>query len=215
VHVLDAAPDLSGGEGADAGANYEAIERELAAHDERLAGLPRVLALAKIDLLTPKRVARLRAEWERRLGPQVPVIATSSATGAGVRELGELLLARVPAGAAVAAAPGEPVTAPASAAGFARAGEEELAEHMVFRPRGSRAGFEVRRLGEGAFAVSGRGVERLVARYDLENADALSYLEGRLRRIGVLDALEREGFVPGDEVRIGEVSFELHPDAPG
>jgi GTPase len=215
VHVLDAAPELSAGEGADAGANYEAIERELAAHDERLASLPRVLALSKIDLLTPERAAQLRGEWELGLGPDVPVIATSSATGAGVRELGELLLERVPAAASDPAASGEPGAVPGLAGEPARVGEEELAEHMVFRPRGVRGAFEVRRVGEGAFAVSGRGVERLVARYDLENADALAYLEGRLRRLGVLDALEREGFVPGDEVWIGGVAFELHADTHG
>src|SRR6185312_15465349 len=33
VHVLDLAPQLGGGEGADAVANHGTIERELAAHD--------------------------------------------------------------------------------------------------------------------------------------------------------------------------------------
>lgn len=203
VHVLDVAPELSAGEGADAVANHATIERELAAHDERLAQLPRVLALSKTDLLPPARARELIAEWQRRLGPQVPVLATSSATGAGVRELGELLLRSVPAGAPAASA-----LAPAGAS----EGEEELAGHMLFRPGGSGRAFEVRRLGEHAFAVSGRGIERLVGRYDIDNPDALAYLEGRLRRIGVVEALEREGFVAGDEVRIGGVAFELQPD---
>ncbi|MDQ6811570.1 MAG: GTPase ObgE, partial [Actinomycetota bacterium] len=47
VHVLDLAPELSAGEGADPLDNHRTIERELAAHDERLARLPRVLALSK------------------------------------------------------------------------------------------------------------------------------------------------------------------------
>ena len=33
----------------------------------------------------------------------------------------------------------------------------------------------------------------------------------RLREIGVIAALERAGFEPGDEVRIGGEEFELHP----
>src|SRR5207248_11412216 len=49
VHVLDLAPELSSGEGADAVANHATIEHELAAHDPRLARLPRVLALSKAD----------------------------------------------------------------------------------------------------------------------------------------------------------------------
>ena len=60
--------------------------------------------------------------------------------------------------------------------------------------------------------VSGRGVERLLARYDIDNEDALAYLEERLREIGVLGALQREGFVAGDEVQIAGIAFELDPD---
>src|SRR6202453_4418426 len=80
VHVLDVAPGLSMGEDADAVSNYATIERELAAHDERLARLPRVLALSKIDLLSPEQAQTAVEEWQRRLGPDVPVLATSSAT---------------------------------------------------------------------------------------------------------------------------------------
>ncbi len=213
VHVLDIAPELSGADDADAVANHAAIEHELAAHDERLARTARVLALSKVDLLTPERTREAVAQWQRRLGPDVPVIATSSATRAGVRELGELLLRIVPdlvAGSTELAVS----TAPATDGGvFSGAGDEELAEHMVFRPgaRGGGRGFEVRRLGKGSFAVSGRGVERLLGRYDIDNEDALAYLEERLRKIGVLDALQREGFVAGDEVQIAGVAFELDP----
>jgi GTP-binding protein len=87
-----------------------------------------------------------------------------------------------------------------------------LAEHMVFRPAAGR-GFRVERLGPRSFAVRGRGIERLLARHDVGNEDAMAYLEGRLRRIGVLQALEAEGFQPGDEIEIAGVAFELDPGA--
>lgn len=200
VHVLDIAPEMSGGEDADALANHATIEHELAAHDERLARLPRVLALSKVDLVPAERAAASIAAWQERLGPDVPVIATSSATGAGVRELGELLLRLVPDTA---------LGGSAMQAG-ARAGEEELVEHMVFRPNAS-AGFQVEQLGDGSYAVRGRGIERLLARFDIDNEDAMAYLEGRLRKIGVLGALEAQGFQPGDEIEIAGVTFELDP----
>jgi GTP-binding protein len=92
-------------------------------------------------------------------------------------------------------------------------GEPELAEHMVFRPAAG-AGFHVEQLGPGVFAVRGRGIERLLARFDVDNEDAMAYFEGRLRRIGVLAALEAKGFQPGDEIEIAGVSFELDPSAP-
>jgi len=97
-----------------------------------------------------------------------------------------------------------------------RAGEdgvEDLAEYMVFRPAAGK-GFQIERTGAGAFAVRGRGIERLLQRYDIENEDAMAYLEERLRRIGVLGALEAEGFQPGDELEVAGMTFELDPDAP-
>lgn len=201
VHVLDLAPELSMGEQADAVANHVTIERELAAHDERLAQLPRVLALSKADLVPEERVRATLADWQRRLGEDVPVLATSSVTGAGVRGLAELLLRIVPDAAPTPYDPGR---------GREPAGEEELAEHMLFRPTGA-AGFHVEQLREGAFAVRGRGIERLLERFDIDNEEAMSYLEERLRRIGVLGALEAEGFQPGDEIEIAGVTFELDP----
>lgn len=205
VHVLDIAPEISGGADADPLANHTTIEHELAAHDERLARLPRVLALSKADLVPEERVRASVAEWQERLGPDVPVCATSSATGSGVRELGEMLLRLVPDSSA---AGGDAATAGGAAA--TRAGEEELVEHMVFRPTAG-AGFHVEQVGDGSFAVRGRGIERLVARFDIENDDAMAYLEGRLRRIGVLGALEAQGFQPGDEIEIAGTTFELDP----
>jgi GTPase len=210
VHVLDVAPALSAAEGADPVANHAAIERELARYDPRLARLPRVLALSKVDLLPPAQVAAVQREWQRRLGPDVPVLATSSATGAGVRELGQLLLARVPATPAIELG----ASAPSVHEAGSRHESVQLAEHIVFTPTGSGRGFKVERAGPGAFAVSGRGVERLLARYDLDNEDALAYVEERLRRIGVIGALEQAGFEPGDELQIAGIPFELDPRGP-
>jgi GTP-binding protein len=210
VHVLDIAPELTGEENADPLVNHETIERELEAHDERLAGLPRVLVLSKADLVPPERVAEAVAQWSQRLGPDVPVLATSSATGAGMAEISAELLHRVPAFAhEETGSDGAPLRP-------AEAGEEvELAEHMVFRPAGP-SGFTVEQVAPGAFAVSGKGVERLLARYDIDNEDAMAYLETRLRKIGVMRALEAEGFQAGDELEIAGIAFELDPedDAP-
>ncbi len=164
-----------------------------------------MLALSKSDLVPEGTVERELAQWRERLGPDVPVLACSSATGAGLERLARELLARVPAEPEPGTeAPGE------AAAGTDAAEVEELAEHMLFRPR-PREGFEVQRLQENAFAVRGRGIERLLERFDLDNEEALAHLEERLRSIGVLKALEKEGFKPGDEVEIAGVTFELDP----
>jgi GTP-binding protein len=57
--------------------------------------------------------------------------------------------------------------------------------------------------------VIGEGIERLLARHDLGNDEALAHIESRLRRIGVIRALQDEGFEAGDDVEIGGVLFDL------
>src|SRR3954452_16746534 len=83
VHVLDVAPL----DGSDPEENFATIEGELAAHDARLAALPRMLALSKADLVAPDVAAEAAEAWRARVGGDVPVLATSSATGQGVEEL--------------------------------------------------------------------------------------------------------------------------------
>jgi GTP-binding protein len=190
VHVLDLAPV----DGSDPDANYETVERELELHDPRLASLDRILALSKADLVTAGAAAAAAARWRERLGASVAVLVTSSATRAGLDELARELLQRVPLE--------EPQRQLAQA--------EQLAEHQVFRPAARRS-WTVERLEEGLFRVSGGPVERLVARHDLDNEEALAHVERRLARMGVVRALEDAGFEPGDDVEIGGVLFELHP----
>jgi GTP-binding protein len=195
VHVLDLGPL----DGSDPVVNHATVERELELHNPRLAVLPRVLALSKADLVDPETREAARAEWAARLGPETPVIVTSSVTRLGLTELAAELTRRVPA-----EAPEEVARAGAPA-------DSDLAEHRVFRPAARRA-YRVVKTGERAYRVTGEGIERLVARYDLENDDALAYLERRLRGIGVIRALQEEGFEPGDEVEIAGIAFDLDPD---
>ena len=196
VHVLDLSPL----DGSDPVVNHATVEHELVLHDAGLASLPRVLALSKADLVDAGTSAAAREHWVTRLGPEVPVIVTSSVSQAGLRELAGELLRLVPAR--------ELATEPPGAEGVA---VTELAEHRVFRPAAPRA-YAVQRTGEHAFSVTGTGVDRLVARYDLENEEALAHLERRLRGIGVMRSLEAEGFEAGDDVQIAGILFDLDPN---
>ena len=62
------------------------------------------------------------------------------------------------------------------------------------------------------FRVLGDRPERWVAMTDLDNQQAVAYLQRRLRRAGVDDLLARAGAAPGDEVLVGEAAFEFTPD---
>jgi GTP-binding protein len=186
VHVLDLQPL----DGSDPVENFQTVEAELREHGHGLAELPRILALSKADLVPPEQVSEAVEQWARRLS--VDVIATSAATGDGLPELAAAIFRHVP--------PERREEAPADAP----------ATHRVYRP-GRGDAFKVERTGPGAFRVEGERVERLIARHDVDNEEALRYVEERLRALGVIKALESAGFEPGDDVEIRGIVFELDP----
>jgi GTP-binding protein len=194
VHLVALDENISGAaEQADSlVAAYETIRGELGAYGAGLAELPEIICVSKVDLLPADELAAVLAAVGERFDSDP--LAISSATGAGLDTLRNAIFAAVP--------PELDVGRPGAAAG-----PEFEAEHLVYTPAGD-GGFDVVREGE-AFRVTGRGVEMLVARHDLSNLEALAYLEQRLREIGVLAALERAGFEPGGDVRIGDEEFEL------
>jgi GTPase len=88
----------------------------------------------------------------------------------------------------------------------ARQREETPESFVVHRP--AEEGFSVRRDDDGAWRVTGRTAERVVAMADLTNRDALVYVQQRFRRLGVDRALARAGAQEGDTVRIGDIELE-------
>jgi GTPase len=190
IHLVDIA-------GEDPAGAYEAVRSELDAYGAGLELLPELVVLSKRDLVPDADADTAVAEWSDRLGGDaLGVFAVSSATGAGLEELRQAIFEGVPA-----EEPLPPDVAP----------EPEFeAEHITYRPAGDQ-GFNVVRVGDGVFEISGRGIEMLIARHDTTNPEALGYVEQRLREIGVIAALRRAGFEPGDEVRIGADAFELDP----
>jgi GTPase len=193
VHLVDVAP-VDG----DPAASYATVRAELEAHGAGLERLPELVLLSKRDLLPPEEIEAATGEWRERLGDRaLGVLAASSATGEGLEELRQRILAELPRL--------EPAPAPDAAA----TDDEFEAEHRVYRPAGE-GGYWVEREDDGGYRVLGRGVEVLFERHDTKNEEALAYLEQRLKEMGVIAALDRAGFESGDDVRIGKLEFELH-----
>ena len=174
--------------------------RELAAHGGGLDALPELVVLSKRDLLPDEEVEASVAEW-RRAARRIGARRARDLVGdrRRPRRAPRRDLRRRPVDRRRGARAGSPPASPSSRPSTSST-----------RPAGRR-GLRRRARGDRAFRVAGRGVEMLVARHDLSNLEALAYLEQRLREIGVIAALERAGFEPGDEVRIGDEEFELDP----
>ncbi len=160
------------------------VNQELALYSPLLSQKAQVVAVNKIDL--PEVEARI-PELERELDfIEPPPFFISAATGRGVpqlmaRALEMLTLVR-------AEAPKEPVTA-------------------VFRPQPRDEPISVSKDGD-VYVVSAPRAERLIARMDLENPEARSYLRRQFGRMGVSAALKRAGAKAGDRVRFGQIELE-------
>lgn len=162
------------------------LRGEVAAYDASLAGRPSVVVGNKIDLPG----ARDRIDEAAGGAAPSPFFAVSALTGDGVDDLADAL--------------GSAVERERSA----RTTEEAP---VMIRIRPESEGVEVRRE-NGAYRVVSSRAERLIARYDLTNPDAVRYVQERLVSLGVEDALSKAGAREGDEVRIGDQAFDFIPE---
>jgi GTPase len=171
----------------DASEDPEEAEATLRAelHVAGLSRKPSVVVLNKIDTLDDE----LR-EYLRETFPEA--VQVSALTGEGVAELRDLLEQRL---------------REMSERETMSANEAEPAEHRVFRP--TWKGLRVERIEDGAYEVSGDGVERLALRTDWESPEGVRNFQRELEKKGVVAALRRAGAELGDEIRIGEVEFDF------
>ena len=180
LHVVDATVS-------DPVATYEAVREELELYNPALAAKPELVALNKIDRpdvrgRVPELLARFKEAW-----PELNVVAVSALTTRGVDQL----VARL--ADTLAALPKE-LPSPSQTM-------------KVYRMPPTDEGWTIDVESDG-YRVRGKRVERVVAMTDLTNPDAVEMLQGTLKRMGVLQALEAAGVGSGDTVHFGNVELE-------
>lgn len=185
LHLVDVSPQPVEGPAR----ALEVILEELTSYSPRLAERPQLLAANKLDVADPERLEEAK-EAARARGWEF--FAISAVTGEGLRELVFRLSEMVEE-----ARKDQETEAP-----------EEIT-HYTYDPLRER-GFQVRREEDG-FYVQGKRVEELLRRMDLDNPQALAYIQGKLKRIGVEDELLRQGASEGDTVIIGDYVFDFFP----
>ncbi len=203
VHIVD----ITGGlEGRDPLNDYEIINRELALYAEDLASRPRIVVANKIDAAENEETIKALAERVRQdsiaaaggdeyaesiIDPKLYCI--SALTGKGVDSLKAAIATKVHTLREEARETAE---------------KDERYDHIWELKRKNREKlFEVKQQEDGVFVVSGDQVERMVLQTDWDNEEAVSFLQHRLKRTGVEDALVEAGATDGDEVRILDCSF--------
>jgi len=88
----------------------------------------------------------------------------------------------------------------------ARSAQSVRDSFVVHRPEAE--GIRIDRADDASWIVLGRPAARAVALNDITNADALAFIQDRLKKLGVDKALAKAGASEGDIVHIGAFSFE-------
>lgn len=204
VHVVDLTGDYEGRDPLD---DYDIINRELALYADELANRPRIVVANKIDVsgteeVCAKLAERVRADSIAAAGgnefvasPIDPKLYCISAlTGKGVDSLKAAIASKV-----------HELREQARDLAAAEVQYDRVWEHKR-EARDKR--FFVTKESAGVFRVSGGQIERMVVQTDWENEEAITFLQHRMKRIGVDDALRKAGALDGDEIRIVGRSFE-------
>lgn len=176
VHLIDIAS------GRDPAADYHQINCELARFNPRLAELPQVVVLNKIDLLENSQPI---IQFKEDVSPvEVMEIsaATTQGTGLLVQRIAQLLQQLPKASLLV----------------------PETMETIVLSPE---PGIVISRQAEDVFVVSGRRVDILAAKTDFGNDEAVLNFQRMAKRMGVFEQLRRQGIKEGDTVIIGDMEF--------
>ncbi len=186
---------LDGAEGAEAWpATLSVIRRELGAFRGGLLERPAIVVVNKADLLDEDERAEA-AGFLAGLDWPAARLLVSAETGTGLKDLvRELTAAMEKARAAQAEA---------------EAAEASAAAVTIFRPGEGRLDAFTVTDEHDHYVVHGVQMERLFAKTDLDNDEALAYLQQVIERAGLNDALRRAGAVPGDTVVVGETEFEF------
>ena len=182
IHVVD----VSGSEGRDPAADFDAINEELARYSPELAGRPQLVAANKTDIMADP--ALLEALKEKAAARGWPVLTISAATHQGLREL-------------VGAAAAELATLPPVTV---------YEPTYVDRPPelGSPEELSVEREEDGTWLVDGPWLRQVMADVNFDSYESRAWFERRLRDAGVYSRLEELGVQDGDTVCLYQLEFE-------
>ena len=183
IHVVDA----SGLEGDPVG-RIEAINTELGAYNPELLKRPQLIAANKTDIETSAEFLPLIKAYADGHGLNMYPISA-----AGNQGLDELM----------------------------RAVSETLRDYpedIVFEPdydeyeeiASENPPFSVEILNDGVYAVSGRGIERMLGYTSMDTEKGMAFFQKYMREKGVIKELEAMGIKEGDTVKVADMYFDYY-----
>ena len=181
VHVVD----VSGSEGRDPVADFDAINEELKQYSADLAERPQIVAANKSDIMMDETLLeRLRARVEQE---GYPLFTISAAAHKGTRELVQAIAAQLQTLPPVQVYEAEYVRRPETI--------------------DSSAPLEIREE-NGVWTVEGPWLERLIANVNFGDYESRMFFDKQLRESGLFARMEEMGVKDGDLVSMYGLEFE-------
>jgi GTP-binding protein len=181
VHVVD----VSGSEGRDPVADFDAINEELRQYSAELATRPQIVAANKSDIMTdPELLEKLRAHAEE-LG--YPFLTISAAAHLGTRELVQKIAEMLSTLPPTQVYESEYVPRPV---------EVDTSEPLNIVHE------------DNTWIVDGPWLQRLMANVNFSDYESRMYFDKMLRASGLFDRLEEMGIQNGDTVSLYNLEFD-------
>ena len=186
-HLLVHVVDVSGSEGRDPVADFDAINAELEQYSPDLAKRPQIVAANKVDIMTdPENLERLRAHVEAK---GFTLMEISAAAHQGTREL----VGKV--AEALASLPPVTVYEP-----------EYVPKPPVVD---TSEPLDIQRLDDGhTWLIQGPWLQRLMANVNFDDYESRMWFDKALRESGLYQQLEERGIEDGDTVSLDGYEFE-------
>ena len=183
VHLVD----VSGSEGRDPVADFDAINAELSQYSPDLAQRPQIVCANKSDILDPDsdNLSRLRAHVEAKGYTLLEISAAAhQGTGELVKKIAEMLSVL------------PPVTV--------------YEPEYVPKPPviDSSAPLDIRRADDGTWLVDSPWLQRLMANVNFADYESRMWFDKTLRESGLFQRLEEMGIQDGDTVSMYDFEFE-------
>ncbi len=183
LHFLD----VSGQEGRNPVEDFYAINKELKKYREKLSTRKQIIVANKIDVIQDETLLKEVEELAKKEGLELYKI--SAATKEGVQELIDHVAETIK-------------TLP----------KEELIEiedKVVYTLEDKKDEWEIRKEND-IFIVSGRAIQRLMGRINIEDNESMYYLQKCLKNMGVEAKLKEMGVCEGDTVILDDWELEWY-----
>ena len=188
LHMIDTYSD-------DPAQKYQAIRHELEKYSHELALRPEVVALTKCDGLDQEIIA-MQATAIQNVAPEAQVVALSSQSGEGVKDLLRLLrqevvayrMAQAEQGSEEMETEGLPVIS---------LGDEQADDVWAVQPEAE------------GFRVTGDKIEKFARRTNFDQFEGVNRLRDIMRKLGITHELIRQGAESDSVIYIGESEFTL------